>query len=158
MGSTSDFGLRDAALMHAFNLKKKLDRITANPANFIFLGDLNTMGINDPAPYSKSLDFSAKEEVNRLRKWSSRRNMVLMNKETTSINGIDKEVTWYNGSKYYTPSNLDQVVASKQMDIRGQGNNPSIISVLGWTKLPENQWKTWLDKYSDHAMLYFEVW
>ena len=156
--NTEDFGLRDAAMIHAFNLKKSLDKITGGNADYIFLGDLNTMGIDDPVPYSKELDFSSEKEIARIANWAQKRNMKLLSKETTNIGGVDKEVTWYNGSDYYEPTDLDQVVASDHMDIRSQGNGLPNVSVLGWPKLTKNHWNNWFSQYSDHAMLYFEVW
>ena len=155
---TEDFGLRDAALMHAFNLKKALDKAEGGNANFIFVGDLNTMGVDDPVPYSKKLDQSPEEEQARIADWAKRRNMELLPNEPTIIDGVAKEVTWYNGSTGYTPTNLDHVVASDHLQVRGQANAAAPISILGWPKLPQNQWATWFSQYSDHAMLYFEVW
>ena len=156
--NTEDFGLRDAALISAFNLKKTLDNVAANPANFIFLGDLNTMGIDDPVPYSKVLDFTSEEEIDRIAGWAEKRSMKLMTKEKTNIGGQQKEVTWYNGSNNYVPTNLDHVVASDHMDIRSQGNGPTNVSIFGWPKLPQAQWNNWFTQFSDHALLYFEVW
>jgi len=155
---TEDFGLRDTALIHAFNLKKKLDQVSGGSANFIFLGDLNTMGIVDPVPYSEVMDLPSEEEVDRIAYWAEKRDMVLLSKEKTLINGQDKEVTWYNGSSSYVPTNLDQVVASKHLQIRSQGNGPFKVNVLGWPKLAQSQWSNWFSRYSDHALLYFEVW
>jgi hypothetical protein len=155
---TEDFGLRDAALTHAFNLKKALDEAAGDSANFIFLGDLNTMGIDDPVPYLKKMDLSPEEETERLLYWANKRKMVLLGKETTFIDGADKEVTWYNGSSDYEPTNLDHVIASEQLQIRSQGNGPFNVTILGWPKLPQAEWENWFSRYSDHAMLYFEVW
>ncbi len=155
---TEDFGLRDAALEHAFNLKKVLDKISGGNGNFIFLGDLNTMGIDDPVPYSKMMDLAPEKEISRIAYWAKRRGMRLLSKETTPIDGVDKEVTWYNGSKYYVPSNLDHVVAADHLKIQSQDNGPFPVSVLGWPKLVQGKWSDWLSEYSDHAMLYFEVW
>ena len=155
---TEDFGLRDAALMHAYNLKKALDKASVGSANFIFLGDLNTMGIDDPVPYSKKMDLTSEDEIARIADWAKRRDMLLLAKERTAVDGIDKEVTWYNGSSRYTPTNLDHVVASDHLQVRSQDNGPFAVSVLGWPKLGESSWATWFSQYSDHAMLYFEVW
>ncbi len=156
--STEDFGLRDAALNHAFSLKRALDRAVQGAANFLFLGDLNTMGIDDPVPYSRVLNLSTEDEVERLRGWALRRDMVLLNKETTEVEGLEREVSWYNGSRHYEPTNLDHVLASDQLDIRGPGVGRNVVSVLGWPRLPQNQWQDWFTQYSDHAMLLFEVW
>ena len=157
--NTEDFGLRDAALIHAFNLKKALDdSMPDGKANFIFMGDLNTMGIDDPVPYSKKMDLSSEDEIIRIASWANRRNMVLLSKEKTIIGNSAKEVTWYNGSSGYVPTNLDHVVASEHLQIRSQGNGPFKISILGWPKLNQSDWNSWFDQYSDHALLYFEVW
>lgn len=156
--NTEDFGLRDAALIHAFNLKRALDRISREEANFILMGDLNTMGIDDPVPYSKKMNLSSEDEIARIASWAKRRNMVLLSKEKTRIGNSDKEVTWYNGSSGYVPTNLDHVVASEHLQIRSQGNGPFEISILGWPKLARSDWNSWFIKYSDHALLYFEVW
>lgn len=155
---TEDFGLRDAALMHAFNLKKALDDVSPGDANFIFLGDLNTMGIDDPAPYSRKMDLTPEDEVLRIASWAEKKNMRLLSKERTIIDGEEEEVTWYNGSPGYVPTNLDHVVASSHLQVRSQGNGPYNISLFGWPKLHQNQWDGWFSLYSDHAMLYFEVW
>jgi len=155
---TEDFGLRDAALNHAYKLKKALDKASGDNANFVFLGDLNTMGIDDPVPYSKRMDLTPEEEVARIAAWAKRRDMLLLSKETTTIEGIEKEVTWYNGSSGYSPTNLDHVVASDHLQIRSQGNGPFNVTVLGWPKLAQSEWNNWFSQYSDHAMLYFEIW
>jgi hypothetical protein len=155
---TESFGLRDASIQHAFSLKKALDDAEGEPSNFIFLGDLNTMGIDDPVPWSKQLDFSSEEEIERIADWAGKRDMKLLSKDTTSIDGTEREVSWYNGSDDYEPTNLDHVVASDHMQIRSQNNGPANVSVLGWPKLAPSKWDDWFQEYSDHAMLYFEVW
>lgn len=134
--STEDFGLRDAALNHAFNLKKALDNV--GQPNFVFLGDLNTMGIDDWVPYSRRLDFPGAEELVRLSDWSSRRGMRVVPKS--------KNFTWWNGED--RKADLDHVVASQELKLyRIDGEEG--IDVLGlvdenWTKL-----------FSDHGLLYF---
>lgn len=145
-----DFGLRDKAFTHSFNLKKALDGIApGGQSNYIFLGDLNTMGIDDTAPYSKVVDLDADEEIERLKKWCTRRDMLLLDK--------DVPASWWNGSQHYDPSNLDHVVVSKHMDIR-RPNGSEGVAVYGWPKLPQGQVKKWLTDFSDHGLLLFEVW
>jgi len=156
--NTEDFGLRDAALMHAFNLGRALDSVSGGKANFIFMGDLNTMGIDDPVPRSTKMNLSSDDEVARIASWAKTRKMVRLSKEKTRIGDSDKEVTWYNGSPGYAPTNLDHVLASEHLQIRSQGNGPFKISILGWPKLAQSNWRSWFTKYSDHALLYFEVW
>ena len=84
--------------------------------------------------------------------------MKLLSKDQTSVGSVNQEVTWWNGSDDYEPANLDHVVASEHMKIRSQGNGAFPVSVLGWPRLAEYDWDQWLELYSDHAMLYFEVW
>jgi Endonuclease/Exonuclease/phosphatase family len=153
-----DFGLRDAAMISAFNLKKALDNSIGGQSNFIFLGDLNTMGINDPVPYSKQLDFSPLEEVVRLKDWAGKRDMEVLSKDKTLVDGVSEEVTWYNGSSSYIPTNLDHVVISEHMKIKDENGSLDNVTILGWPKLQKNAWNNWFNDYSDHALLYFEVW
>ena len=75
--------------------------------------------------------------------------MVLLSKEKTSINGVDKEVTWYNRSSGYTPTNLDHVVASDHLPIRSQGNGLFNVTILGWPKLAQSEWNNWFSQYID---------
>ena len=64
------FGLRDDMIERAIKFKKKLDKVhkksvLSGKSNFVFLGDLNTMGMN--LTYSKK-DVSAEEDIRRLGK------------------------------------------------------------------------------------------
>lgn len=53
----------------------------------------------------------------------------------------------------YPPANLDHVFASNSVQI--MKNNGSEVCVLGW---PQEQDKdSWIEDFSDHAILYFEV-
>jgi Endonuclease/Exonuclease/phosphatase family len=149
-----DFGLRDAAFEHAFNLKKALDKATDKPANFLFMGDLNTMGIDDPVPWSTVMNVSSSNEIERLEDWCTKREMLLQSKS--------EQTTWWNGSDdpKYAPTDLDHVVASEHMDIRRPGaGEKSGVSVIGWQQLSDDAaLKKWLVEYSDHNLLFFEVW
>lgn len=42
--------------------------------------------------------------------------------------------------------------------MRSQGNGTFDVMVLGWPGLPKSKWNDWFSLYSDHAMLYFEIW
>ena len=120
--------------------------------------NLNTMGIDDRVPYEKTMDLDPAEEIARMGRYAAHRGMKLLPKDTFKIGNNDIEVTWYNGSKSYDPSNLDHVVASDHVDIRSMGGNAGPVTVLGWPALKKSEWKKWFSTYSDHAMLYFEVW
>jgi hypothetical protein len=156
--NTEDHGLRDSALQSAFNLKKALDEAAGGQHNYIFAGDLNTMGIDDPVPYSKTLDFSSRDEIDRIAKWARRKDMKLITKDKTLVNGQPLEVSWYNGSSGYVPTNLDHIVVSEHMDIRDHTGKKGNASLFGWSRLPQNQWNQWFSDFSDHCLLYFEVW
>ena len=144
------FGLRDAALTHAFSLKKALDKAMGADAHFVFMGDINTMGVDDPVPYSQDRDFSANQEIARLEHWAGKRKMVVTPKTA--------DTTWWNGSSGYPLSNLDHVVASNHMDIRQAENAGGGVTVLGWQQKNGQARLDWIDDYSDHCLLNFEVW
>ena len=155
--TTEDLGLRDTALGHAFNLKEALDKSTGGKANFLFMGDLNTMGIDDPVPYSKVLDFSSEKEIMRIAHWAEKRKMKLLSKDKTLIDGKEEEVSWWNGSDGYRPTNLDHLIVSDHMKIVDAKKKTENVSLLGWPKLEQSKWKQWFKDYSDHGMMYFEV-
>ncbi len=142
------FGLRDDMTERALKFRKKLDKVAGGvgKANYVFLGDLNTMGMN--LTYSKK-DVTAKEEIERLVVRSSKKSMALLDKSD--------ETTWWPGSSSkYDIGNLDHVVAADHLKFRSFGGKP--VDVRGWPKLATGaQRDAWAKKYSDHAMLYFEV-
>lgn len=140
------WGLRADMIEHALGLKKALDkRPGANPAaNFIVLGDLNTMGLNVT---DGDNDISGETELERFVRRFRRVDMDLMAK--------DEDKTWWGGATL-DPSNLDHVFASDHLTIRGM--NQSDMSVLGWPKESTTaKKKAWISKFSDHALLYGEI-
>jgi len=142
------FGLRDDMGDKAISFRKHLDRAAGESgrANYIFLGDLNTMGLN--LTYSDN-DLTGPEEVKRLGKKVSRAQMTLLDK--------DEPATYWPGSRSsYPVGNLDHVVAANHLQFKDFGGSP--IKVIGWPQeaTPEAM-DAWSKKYSDHAMLYFEV-
>ncbi|MCD4820270.1 MAG: endonuclease/exonuclease/phosphatase family protein [Candidatus Cloacimonetes bacterium] len=146
-------GLRDDMLSRALKFRHKLDKTTGgkHTANYIFLGDLNTMGMN--YPYDK--DIEANIELKRLRNRASRYyGMHNLNKT------FDK--TWNGGShSSYPQAELDHVYAAKHLTFKtfkDAGNNDAEVTVKGWVE-EETIVKqdSWIDNYSDHALLYFEV-
>jgi len=155
-------GLRDHQLASAYKLKKKLDKAAGEDrrANFIFLGDLNTMGMK----YPLSRSISAEIELKKLDK-DAKRKSIAMRRLSKSY-----EATWWNGPQgSYAPSNLNHVVASqhlafKQFPAPASGGvelptaaGPSDVVVRGWPGLAANPAQRWIDDNSDHALLYFEV-
>lgn len=148
MKSISDpegFGLRDDMVEHAFNLKKSLDNVPEANGNakFLFMGDLNTMGMD----ITYLADVEESDEIDRLRKRAKRRGMVLLPK--------DHDSTWTNGNGLY--SDLDHVVASDS--IRFKSWNGNKIKVSGWNKYDEGtpKFNEFVTRISDHCSIYCEI-
>lgn len=139
------FGLRDDQTERAIKFRKTLDKAAKGKANYIFLGDLNTMGMN--LTYSPK-DVSGAEEIERLRKRAAKRDMVILDKRGPS---------WWPGSKSsYSPSNLDHVVAADHLNFKLFGGKP--VDLRGWPEETADAKKDkWVERFSDHALLYFEV-
>jgi hypothetical protein len=69
----------------------------------------------------------------------------------------DSHASWWNGPESsLPPSNLDHVIAANHLKFTKFGD--AEVSALGWPKeaSPAKQGQ-WIEKYSDHALLYFEV-
>ena len=65
--------------------------------------------------------------------------------------------TWWEGSQSeYPKGDLDHVVAADHLQFRQFGN--ADVCVRGWPqKSGKDEKESWIEKYSDHALLYFEV-
>ncbi len=156
-------GLRDEMLYRAAKFRGVLDDFaessSGSRANYIFLGDLNTMGLE--YPYGKDID--AKLELKKIDTYASR---------YRDLNRLTKtyHLTWSNGSgSRYDPSNLDHVYASEHLEFKrfrrqteDDGSDSSSgyaeVSVRGWPELSEvDDRDEWIGEFSDHALLYFEV-
>jgi hypothetical protein len=143
------WGIRDDMLERALDFSKVLQKSGgegAGPANYIFLGDLNTMGMRY---LIKDRNIPATTELEKLDRLAAKFAMARL--------GKDSPATWWNGSKSSIPaSDLDQVVAAKHLKFRLFDGTP--IKVLGWPKEPTDAAKdAWIAKFSDHGLLYFEV-
>ncbi len=141
-------GLRDDMFDRAFKFKRFLDKISNNagagPANFIFMGDLNTMGMDYPFKREIVVDF----ELKKLDQGAKRSKMVRLNK--------NKPNTWWNGPGRFPQSNLDHVIASDHLKFKKFGE--AEIDVRGWpAEDTEQKQIDWIKKYSDHGLLYFQV-
>jgi len=157
-------GIRDDQFERVAKLKKKLDKANDNqPANFVALGDFNTMGMN----YRGSKhDIPASAELNKLDKDIARKsvNMRRLSKSTPN--------TWSNGSGCrYAPSNLDHVIVSTHLVTSSWPNKRAVnepqesfiagrsaVDVRGWVdqgSIAEQD--SWIEQFSDHCYLYFEV-
>ena len=144
-------GLRDDMLVRACDFRKTLDKAAkaagGESANYIFLGDLNTMGME--YRFVKGKNLSTQDELTKLGKQAKNRKMRLLSKSAPA--------TWSNGSKSsIPPSNLDHVIAADHLQFASfEGND---VSVRGWAEktTPKLQ-DEWIAEFSDHSLLYFEV-
>ena len=145
------FGLRDDMAVRAIKFRKTLDKATGGDTNYIFLGDLNTMGLE--YPYNKDI-----ESTTELKRWDSRA------KKYYDLLRLIKthDVSWSNGSTSSIPdSNLDHVYASEHLKFKQfnkVGGGKADVSVRGWvnTKTIAEKDK-WIKDYSDHSLLFLEV-
>ncbi len=142
------FGVRDDQTEKALKLRKSLDKIAggANKSNYLFLGDLNTMGMN--LTYSTK-DVSAVDEITRLKKRVAKKDMQVLDKSAP-------DTYWPGSTSSYDPGNLDHVVAANHLKFKSFAGKP--VDVRGWPeKTSGTQKDAWRKKYSDHALLYFEI-
>ncbi|MBC8147698.1 MAG: endonuclease/exonuclease/phosphatase family protein [Bacteroidetes bacterium] len=149
------FGLRDDMLARALKFRKVLNKVSPSSegANYIFLGDLNTMGMD--YPYDKKVPASL--EIKRIKRRAAYYKMKQLVK--------DYPFTFSNGSQSsYPQSDLDHVFASKHLEFKTFPLNYEInlinadVQVIGWPQAETlDEQDKWINEYSDHAMLYFEV-
>jgi len=146
MPDPKGFGLRDDMIRRACKFKGTLDKAAGGVSNYIFAGDLNVMGLDYPF---KAHDISATDEIKELKRRAKYRKMTVLDKNSN--------FTWWNGSASpYPPGNLDHVAAANHLKFKQFGGKP--IDVRGWPKEPTPAKKdAWIQKYSDHALLYFEI-
>ena len=146
-------GLRDEMLHRALKFRHTLDKPYGgrHTANYVFLGDLNIMGMD--YPYDKDIEANTE-----LRKWSSRASRYY------GMRLLDKtnDKTWNGGSKSsYSPANLDHVFAAKHLDFKlfkKSADQKVEIDVRGWVdKTTIEEQDAWINDHSDHSLLYFEL-
>jgi exonuclease III len=142
------WGLRDDMLERALDFRKVLQK-SAKPdhkVNYLFLGDLNTMGLKY---YLKKYDLPATVELDKADRHAKRRNMRRLTKNAPH--------TWSNGSSSsYPDSDLDHVIAADHLVFTSFSGED--VDVLGWAKQATPAMKDdWILRYSDHCPLYFEV-
>jgi len=139
-------GLRDDMFRRAIEFKPVLDKAAGGTANYMFLGDLNTMGM--AYTYLRDRDIEAVQEIEKLSTFSDRRGMRMLTK--------DEPATWWNGGTSLPPSDLDQVVAASHMTFKSFSG--ADVEVRGWPKEPTPASKlAWIKAHSDHGCLYLEV-
>jgi endonuclease/exonuclease/phosphatase family metal-dependent hydrolase len=117
----------------------------------LFLGDLNTMGLD--YPYQRAID-----SLTELKKWDLRASQFYDMRRLTKTH----DASWSNGSGSSIPdSSLDHVYASKHLKFtlfaRPDGTQAE-VDVRGWTNQPNAAAKDqWIKDFSDHSLLYLEV-
>jgi exonuclease III len=140
-------GLRYEMMQHAFKYRKNLDKLAwaqgDAKVNYIFLGDLEIMGMQHP--FNKSI-----EPETELRKWDDEEC------KTYGMRRLKKshELT-YRSCDGSVEGNYDHVYAAEHLKFTMFGD--SEVDVRGWTSEPEEKQEEWRDKYSPHSLLYFEV-
>ena len=140
-----DWGLRDDMFAHAASLKRKLDKAVdaGRRANFIVMGDLNTMGLN--AAWNPKSDLEADEEIAFLENRMRSVKMVRLPKT--------HEASWWNGKANWDPAKLDHAFAAEHL--RFKQLDGKAIRVIGWPELSgETERQHWIEMFSDHAMLF----
>jgi endonuclease/exonuclease/phosphatase family metal-dependent hydrolase len=142
-------GLRDDQFTRAFEFRKTLveaARRRGTPApGYLFLGDLNTMGMDYPFERRIIAEF----ELKKLDRDAKKAGMRRLPKNATQ--------TWSNGPKSkLPPAELDHLVASNDVQFKRFGD--AEVDVRGWPQLktPAEQ-AAWIATHSDHAFLYAEV-
>ena len=140
-------GLRDDMFKRACSFRNVLEGAAKKwDTKYLFLGDLNTMGME--YPFGKTI--SAKTEIKKLaQKEAQKVKMRILKK--------DEPASWWNGSKSkIPPSNLDQVVVSDNLKFKKYSG--AEVTVLGWPKESSTEKKDeWIKRYSDHGIIYFEI-
>jgi hypothetical protein len=152
-------GIRDDMFRRALKFKATLDKAvaaqtgTTKPANYAFLGDLNTMGMK--YLFQRSID--APTELRKLDSDAKRKGMRRLRKTHPA--------TWSNGSgSSIQDSDLDHVVVSTQLKLKlkpfGQDvdGNAVEVDVRGWVDQTTSASKDkWIREHSDHSLLFFQV-
>ncbi len=157
------FGLRDDMITKAVEFKSKILKSMRHrlkeeqglstlppvsavpPINYIFLGDLNIMGMNYRGRIN---DITSIDEMSNLDK--------LCQRNSVQMRRLDKTFDLTYRKDASLESDLDHVVASNNLSFK-QFNGKS-VEVMGWpnesTNAKRDKWKR---DFSDHALLYFEV-
>ena len=151
------FGLRTDMIDRAFSFKEKVmepaaARLGYAEPNFVFLGDLNSMGLDyvygreaGPRTKLRHLRASEEDEISRLHFEAEKAGMRVLTKSRPD--------TWRSTR---LRSNLDHVVAAKHL--RFKKFRGAEVDVRGWPELEtEAEQLEWITRYSDHALLYFEL-
>lgn len=139
-------GIRDDMFARAVDFRATLDKAApGGQANYIFLGDLNTMGMK--YPFQKSIE--SKLELQKLDADAGKKKLRRLVKT--------KPATWWNGpGTSNPPSDLDQVVAADHIKFKKFG--AAEVDVRGWASLATDaEKKAWIKDHSDHSLIFFQI-
>ena len=145
------FGLRDDMAIRAIKFRKTLDKAVGGKANYLFLGDLNSMGLD--YPYQKDIDPSTE-----LQRWDYRASRYYDMRRLSKSH----DLTFSNGSTSSIPdSNLDHVYASKHLkfaEFDRLDETKAEVDVRGWVNQTTVAAKDqWIEDFSDHCLLFLEI-
>jgi len=114
-------GIRDDMFARAVDFRKTLDKAApSGKANYIFLGDLNTMGMNYPFQRSSAATL----ELQKLDADAAKKKLRRLSKS--------KPATWWNGpGTSLPPSDLDHVVAANHLKFKMF--SAAEVAARGWT-------------------------
>jgi endonuclease/exonuclease/phosphatase family metal-dependent hydrolase len=155
MPSPEGFGLRDAMFEKIFKLRLELNKAeralngVANAnANFVVVGDMNTMGMDY---YSKDHDIPMDREIKTVKRKFKNRKMTALVKTHPH--------TFFNGSaSKYPPSELDHVFAAAHLQFEDVDTAGANLIIGGWAEKTTNAEKDiWINEFSDHAPLIFKI-
>lgn len=137
-------GLRDDMFQRALEFRDTLDKAAGKPADYLFLGDLNTMGMK--YPFDKTIN--AATELQKLDQQAARKRMRRLPKT--------HETTWWNGTASLPPSNLDHVIAADHLKFKAF--HQAAVDVRGWVRLPTlPEQRQWIQQHSDHNLLFLQM-
>ncbi|MFN0032271.1 MAG: endonuclease/exonuclease/phosphatase family protein [Flavobacteriales bacterium] len=147
----SAFGNRFEMIDKVSNMAKAIHKKKPD-ARVIVAGDLNTMGMGFPSQRKSDKRVTMQEEIAGVASLMADYNFSWASKQ--------HDATWLSKPGGYD-SNLDHVICSqtvvlKELGQRTDGSNYH-IKVEGWVGLTLAQQKTYMEKYSDHCLLYWEV-
>jgi hypothetical protein len=149
MTDARGFGLRADMIDRALKFKGVLDAAAGGQANFMFLGDLNQMGLDfvhgKQEGRLQRVSVTAELELARLRYEAGLAGMRVLPKTRT--------MTWRDSER---TSDLDWVVAADHLQFRAFAGGGE-VDVRGWPALTTGRQLKWTRDFSDHGLLYFEV-
>jgi len=152
-----DFGNRNEMFEHTFNLKRKLDKVTGGPTNFMLLGDLNTMGLKYPSDRkSDEIADTARELA-----FIDRESQVKRNGAKAQMRRLTKPAGTHFSTTYGI-SDLDHILAADHLQFVAQPDPvtgaPFEVKLGGWRDFPSKpQREAYTATITDHCYLYCEL-